>query len=134
MDKNKKILLIGGIIEAAILIFALVVSILVWTTAHSAEQYPAYIREGWQEWQELNVTENGKMIGYFQNTPVAFFLIICLPIFIIVALDFVYFAVVASKRESNLSDAQLAELKKQAEAEVRAELEKEAKPEEKKQE
>ena len=39
-----------------------------------------------------------------------------------VALDFVYFALVASKRESNLSDQQLAAIKKRAEEEVRAEL------------
>ena len=46
-----------------------------------------------------------------------------------VALDFVYFAIVASKRESNLSDQQLAAIKKRAEEEVRAELMKEVEAE-----
>lgn len=115
MDKNKKVLLIGGIVEGALLIFALVVSILVWTTAHSAEAHPS-------DWQQLNIKENGAFIAFFQNNPTSFFLIICIPIFIMVALDFVYFALVASKRESNLSDQQLAAIKKRAEEEVRAEL------------
>ena len=122
MSKNKKILIIGGSIEGALLIFALIVSIIVGTTATSAKEHPA-------DWQQLNIQHNGSFIGFFQNNPTAFFLIICIPIFVMVALDFVYFAVVASKRESNLSDQQLEAIKKRAEEEVRAELMKEVEAE-----
>jgi hypothetical protein len=122
MSKNKKILIIGGSIEGALLIFALIVSIIVGTTATSAKAHPA-------DWQQLNIQNNGAFIGFFQNNPTAFFLIICIPIFVMVALDFVYFAIVASKRESNLSDQQLAAIKKRAEEEVRAELMKEVEAE-----
>ena len=140
MDKQKKTFLIGGIIEGAILIFDLVVSILVWTTFVDPEMYPT-------NWQEKNIEQNGAMIGFFQNNTTAFFCIICIPIFAIIALDFVYFAIVASKKESMLTEAQLEAIQKkaraQAEAEVLKELEeemaaedaaKEEKPEEKKEE
>ena len=122
MSKNKKILIIGGCIEGALLIFALIVSIIVGTTATSAKLHPS-------DWQQLNIQNNGPFIAFFQNNPTAFFLIICIPIFVMVALDFVYFAIVASKRESNLSDQQLEAIKKRAEEEVRAELMKEVEAE-----
>ena len=122
MDKNKKILLIGGIIEGAILIFALVLSILVWTTVVNAEAEGIYTTEALHQ---ANIDKNGPFIAFFQNNTTAFFCIVCIPIFVIVALDFVYFAIIASKRESTLSDDQLAKIKKQAEEEVRAEMLKE---------
>ena len=126
MDKNKKILLFGGIAEGAILIFALVLSIIVWTTVHHGDEFASLA-----ELQEANIRDNGAFIGFFQNNTTAFFCIVCIPIFVIVAVDFVYFAVIASKRESNLSDAQLAAIKKKAEEEVRAEMLKEIEAEEK---
>ena len=122
MSKNKKILIIGGSIEGALLIFALIVSIIVGTTATSAKDNPG-------TWQQMNIDKNGQFIAFFQNNPTAFFLIICIPIFVMVALDFVYFAIVASKRETNLSDQQLEAIKKRAEEEVRAELMKEVEAE-----
>ena len=135
MNNQKKIFIIGGIVEAAILVFDLVVSILVWTTFQSPELYPT-------NWEQKNIEVNGPMIGFFQNNPTAFFCIICIPLFAIIALDFVYFAIVVNKKESKLSDAQLSAIQKkaqaQAEAEVLKELEDEMaaeeKPEEKKEE
>ena len=127
MDKNKKVLVIGGIVEGLILVFALVLSIIVWTTVKHGEDYATV-----EALQQANIEANGPFIAFFQNNTTAFFCIICIPIFVIVALDFVYFALLASKRESNLSDAQLAAIKKKAEEEVRAELMAEIEEEEKK--
>lgn len=123
MDKHKKILIIGGSIEGVILTFCLVVSIIVLATMHKASDYATT-----ELWQQANLA-NGKFIGTLQNNPMLLFFVVLLPVLIMVALDLVYFAIVASQRESNLSDAQLAEIKKQAEEEVKAELEKEAKAE-----
>ena len=120
MDKNKKILLIGGIVEGALLIFALVLSILVWTTVCNGKDYPTI-----EMLRQANIDKNGPFIAFFQNNTTAFFCIVCIPIFVMVALDFVYFAIIASKRESTLSDEQLEKIKKQAEEEVRAEMLKE---------
>ena len=129
MDKNKKILLIGGIVEGALLIFALVLSIIVWTTVCNGKDYPTV-----ELLHQANIDKNGPFIAFFQNNTTAFFCIICIPIFVIVALDFVYFAIIASKRESSLSDAQLAAIKKKAEEEVREEMMKELLNEENKKE
>lgn len=128
MDKNKKILLIGGIVEGAILIFALVLSILVWTTVIDGKTFEGTL----EQLKQANIDKNGPFIAFFQNNTTAFFCIVCIPIFIIVALDFVYFAIIASKRESSLSDDQLAKIKKQAEEEVRAEMLKEIEEEQEK--
>lgn len=125
MDKNKKILLIGGIVEGALLIFALVLSIIVWTTVCNGKDYPTV-----ELLHQANIDKNGPFIAFFQNNTTAFFCIVCIPIFVIVALDFVYFAIIASKRESTLSDDQLAAIKKQAEQEVREEMLKEIQAEE----
>ena len=125
MDKNKKILLIGGISEGVILIFALVLSILVWTTVCNGKDYASI-----EALRQANIDKNGPFIAFFQNNTTAFFCIVCIPIFVIVALDFVYFAIIASKRESTLSDDQLAAIKKQAEQEVREEMLKEIQAEE----
>ena len=125
MDKNKKILLIGGIVEGALLIFALVLSILVWTTVCNGKDYPTV-----ELLRQANIDKNGPFIAFFQNNTTAFFCIVCIPIFVMVALDFVYFAIIASKRESTLSDDQLAAIKKQAEQEVREEMMKEVLAEE----
>ena len=62
MDKNKKILLIGGIVEGAILIFALVLSIIVWTTVKHGEDYASI-----EALQQANIEANGPFIGFFQN-------------------------------------------------------------------
>ena len=96
MDRNKKILLIGGIIEGAILIFALVLSIIVWTTATKASDYPGYTAE---QIAQLNIQRNKEFIAFFQNNTNYFFIIVCVPVFVLIAVDFVYFAVVASKKD-----------------------------------
>ena len=122
MDRNKKILLIGGIIEGAILIFALVLSIIVWTTVINAADHP--------DWDAArlaaeNIKKNGEFIAYFQNNTNQLFIIVCVPVFVLIAVDFVYFAIIASKKETNLSDEQMEAIKKKAEEEVRAEMMKE---------
>ena len=119
MDKNKKIILIGGIIEAAVLIFDLVLSIIVWTTLKSDPNWTT------DQFVAANYQANRQFIGFFQTNTNAFFCIVCIPAFVLIALDFVYFAVTASKKETNLSDKQYAALKKKAEEEVRAEMMKE---------
>ena len=122
MDRNKKILLIGGIIEGAILIFALVLSIIVWTTAVNANDFPGITQE---QLAQKNFDKNGAFVSYFQNNPNQLFIIVCVPVFILIAVDFVYFAIIASKKETNLSDEQMEAIKKKAEEEVRAEMMKE---------
>ena len=124
MDKQKKILLIGGIVEGAILVFDLIVSIIVWTTISSEAEIMAH----GGDYEALNISKNGPFIGFFQNNPTAFFCIICIPLFAMIAADFIYFAILASKKESKLSDAQLeaikAKAKKEAEEELMREFEK----------
>ena len=121
MDKQKKIFLIGGIAEGAILIFDLIVSILVWTTMATE----AEIQAAGGNYEQLNM-RNGPFLAFFQNNPTAFFCIICIPLFLIIAADFIYFAILASKKESKLSDEQIDAIKaqaaKEAEEEIRREL------------
>ena len=113
MDKaQKRKLIIIGAIEAAIVIFALVVSILVVVTFHKPDEYDAY----------NNNMQNGAMIGFFQNNPTAFFLIIVLPLFLILALDVIYLIVYATKRESSLTEKERAAIEEQARKEAREEV------------
>lgn len=121
MDKRKKVLIIGGSIEAAILLIALILSIIVWSTAHTQEQAAA----AGMTLPDYNIAMNGGFIGFFQNNTTAFFLLICVPIFAIIGVDIVYLAIVASKKESKLTDEQLKAIKKKAEAQVREEIMKE---------
>lgn len=122
MDKKKKLILgIAGLLEAVVIVFAFVVSILVITTYHSPEQYSDYLA--------LNLEENGPMIGWLQNNPTPFFLLIVMPILVILALDIVYLVYFALKRESKLSDKErdaiAAKAKEEARLEVLKELEEE---------
>lgn len=119
MDKKKKTLLwAAGIIEAAIIVFGLVVSILVIVTFNSPEEFPS-------TYKELNLAENGPMIGYFQNNATVFFLVIVLPLLVILALDIVYLVYFALKRESKLSDSERKIIAEKAKEEAKAELLKE---------
>ena len=120
MDKQKKIFLIGGIAEGAVLIFDLIVSILVWTTMATE----AEIQAAGGNYEQLNM-RNGPFIAFFQNNPTAFFCIICIPLFLIIAADFIYFAILASKKESKLSDEQIDAIKAQAAKEAEEELRRE---------
>lgn len=132
MDKKTKKLILIGAVQAAILIFALVVSIIVWTTVHNEQEA---IVAG-MKLPDYNYKMNGAFIAFFQNHTTAFFLIIVLPIFLFIAADFVYLILTAYKKESKLSEDQLKAIKAKAEAEAREEvmkelLEQENKPEEK---
>ena len=119
MDKNKKILLIGGIVEGLILVFCLVVSILVLTRLVPHEGLSD------ADWIQANMDNSGPFIGTLQTQPPLFFCTICIPVFLMVAVDFVYFFIIANKRESNLSEEQMEAIKKKAEEEVRDEIMKE---------
>ena len=117
-DKTKKRIIIGvAVFEALFLIFALVISIIVFTTIVNGEDYtdPA-------AWKQANIDKNGAFIGFLQNENMAFFGIFIIPTLVFIVVDFVYFAIIASKKESSLSDAELKAIKKQAEEEVRAEM------------
>lgn len=114
MDKKqKRTLIIVGALEAAIIVFCLVVSILVIATYHAPESGPDYA--------ELNA-QNGPLIGWFQNNPNPFFLIIVLPLLVILALDIIYLIVFAVRKESRLSDSEREEIAKAAREEAKKEL------------
>jgi uncharacterized membrane protein len=112
MDKKqKRTLIIVGAVEAAILIFCLVVSIIVlstWVQNASAQ---------------TRIDSNGAFIGGLQNNPTIFMVAICLPVFIIFIVDAVYLIVYAYKKPSALSDNERAEIEKRAKEEARAEIE-----------
>lgn len=116
MDKKqKKILLIVGVIEAVILIFCLTISIIVlatWVQNASEAQ---------------RVAKNGAFIAWFQNNPTPFFLTIVLPVFIIFLVDAVYLIVYSSKKPSALTTEDREAVLAQAREEVRKEMEEEAK-------
>lgn len=116
MDKKqKKILLIAGVIEAVILIFCLTISIIVlatWVQNASEAQ---------------RVAKNGAFIAWFQNNPTPFFLTIVLPVFIIFLVDAVYLIVYSSKKPSALTTEDREAVLAQAREEVRKEMEEEAK-------
>ena len=116
-DKAKKRLIIGiAIFEALFLVFALVISIIVFTTIVNGEGMTP------EQWKQANVDKNGAFIGFLQNENMAFFGIFIIPTLVFIVVDFIYFAIIASKKESSLSDAELKAIKKQAEEEVRAEM------------
>ena len=121
MDKAlKRKLIIIGAIEAAIVIFDLVVSILVMATYHGPDEYDAY---------NLNYRLNGPLIGFFQNNNTAFLLIIVLPLFALLAVDVIYLIVYATKRESALSEGERKAIEEQARKEAREEVLREMKEE-----
>ena len=129
MNKNKKIgLIVAGAVELALIVFCLIVSILVMSTLHTFAEYG-------NEAAKLNLENNGPMIGWFQNNPTPFFLIIVVPMLVILVVDVVYIVMYAVKRESNLSEQEMKILEEQARnqakdelrAEIMAELEEEEK-------
>lgn len=117
-DKARKRLIFGVAgFEALFLIFALIISIIVFTTICNGKDYPDV-----QAWKDANIAKNGGFIGFLQNENMAFFGIFIIPTLVFIIVDFIYFAIIASKKESSLSDAELKAIKKQAEEEVRAEM------------
>jgi|GEM_PF-624231 len=124
VSKQAKLrLLIIGAIEAAIVIFCLVVSILVIVTITDVNL---------PDHQQMNLDNNGPLIGWFQNHSTGFFLIIVLPLFVILAIDVIYLIVYATRRESSLSDAERKAIEAQAREEARAEVLREMQEESKK--
>ena len=116
-EKGKKGIIIGvAAFEALFLIFALVISIIVFTTITNGEGMTE------DAWKAANIDKNGPFIGFLQNNNMAFFAIFIIPTLVFIVVDFIYFAIIASKKESSLSDAELKAIKKQAEEEVRAEM------------
>jgi uncharacterized membrane protein len=112
MDKKKKITLIAvGVVEVAILIFCLVVSILVLSRFD-----PNATEAG-------RLKANGNFIGGLQNNPTLFFCTIALPVFIIFLVDAVYLIVYAVKKPSSLSDDERAAIEAKAKEEARKEIE-----------
>ena len=124
VSKQAKLrLLIIGAIEAAIVVFCLVVSILVIVTITDVNL---------PDHQQMNLDNNGPLIGWFQNHSTGFFLIIVLPLFVILAIDVIYLIVYATRRESSLSDAERKAIEAQAREEARAEVLREMQEESKK--
>ena len=116
-DQAKKSIVIGvAVFEALFLVFALVISIIVFTTITNGEGMTE------EAWKQANLDNNGPFIGFLQNENMAFFGIFIIPTLVFIVVDFIYFAIIASKKESSLSDAELKAIKKQAEEEVRAEM------------
>ena len=120
-DKARKRLIFGVAgFEALFLIFALIISIIVFTTIVPGDSLPP--GSGEADWKAANLSKNGPFIGFLQNENMAFFGIFIIPTLVFIVVDFIYFAIIASKKESSLSDAELKAIKKQAEEEVRAEM------------
>lgn len=118
MDKKKKIgLIAAGIAELAIVVFVIVVSILVTVTFNDPDTDFYYAQH--------NLEQNGPFIGWLQNNPTAFLFIILIPIFIILALDIIYLVIVATKKHTEISDAEQEAIAEQAKKEAREELLKE---------
>ena len=123
MDRKQKItFIVGGIVEAIIIVFCMTVSILVLSTFDSNLTA-----------QEI-LNKNGAFIGGLQTNNTVFLLTIVLPLFVILAIDIIYLIVYATKRESSLSDKERdaieAQAKEEARQEVLREMEEEAKREE----
>lgn len=114
--QTKRNLIIAGAAELALIVFCLTVSIIVMNTIYPADVY------GKVTAAELNLRHNGPMIGWFQNNPTAFFLIIVLPLLIILVIDIIYLVFYAVKRESNISQEERALLEEQARQAAKDEL------------
>ena len=123
MDRKQKItFIVGGIVEAIIIVFCMTVSILVLSTFDSNLTA-----------QEI-LAKNGAFIGGLQTNNTVFLLTIVLPLFVILAIDIIYLIIYATKRESSLSDKERdaieAQAKEEARQEVLREMEEEARREE----
>jgi|LAHS01.1.fsa_nt_gb uncharacterized membrane protein len=116
MDKKKKTLFIVlGIVEVAILIFSLVISIIVSSTIKPDKT--------------SNLNANGQFIGTLQNSPVLFFCAILLPVLIIFLGDGAYLIVYASKKQMAIGDAEKQTIEDEAKRQAREEVLKEMKAE-----
>ena len=90
-NKKKTIFIIIGIVEAVVLIFCLVISILVLRNFDNTNT-------------AMNIVHNGQFIGTLQNDHVLFFCTIVLPVFVIFLADGAYLIVYANKKASMLGE------------------------------
>jgi uncharacterized membrane protein len=112
MDKNKKIkFIIIGVLEVAVLVFSLVISIIVASTIHDN--------------QSTNIAKNGQFIGTLQNSPILFFCTILLPVLIIFLGDGAYLIVYANKKQSAIGDTEKKAIEEEAKRQAREEVLKE---------
>lgn len=119
--KKKRTLIIVGIIEAIILVFSLVVSIITLTNQVDPNNLPA----GFTDANAARIAKSGPFIGALQNSSVLFFCVVVLPLLIIFLVDLIYLILYASKRQSSIGDAEKAAIEEQARKEAREELMKE---------
>ena len=126
-DTKKILIIVAGILEALIVIFALVVSIIVFVTILPVGS------------AQTNVEANGYFIGTLQDNPVIFLVSILVPLIVIFVLDglfLIYIAVISSKATSTalsqLSEEEKRAILEEAKAEALAEIDAQDKTEEKK--
>lgn len=117
MDKKtKRILIIVGVVEVAVLVFCLVVAILVYSTfdANNASN---------------SVPKNGAFIGTLQTNGVLLFFTIVFPALLIFLVDGGYLIYYAVKRESSLNEKEKSAIEEEAKRQAREEVLKELKAE-----
>jgi uncharacterized membrane protein len=109
MDKEKRNWLIAiGVIEAAVIVFCLTISIIVLVTNTNQTT--------------TNTEQNGAFIGTLQNSPVLFFCAFVLPLFLIFVVDGIYLIFFATKKESVLSDKERDDIQEEARRQAREEV------------
>jgi len=118
-NKKKRLFIIIGVVEVAVLIFCLIISIFVLHNLSNDDK-------------QANLDNNGQFIGTLQNNPTLFLLTIVLPVFIIFAVDGVYLIVYANKKESVIGDEEKAAIEEEAKRQARAEVLKELQAEQNK--
>jgi len=112
MENKKKVLIVLGIVEAVILVFCLVISILVLRNFDAVNI-------------DNNIKNNGQFIGTLQNNHVLFFCTIVLPVFVIFLADGAYLIVYANKKASMLGDKEKKAIEEEAKRQAREEVLKE---------
>ena len=113
MDQKKKITLISvGVLELAVVLFCLIVSIMVLNSGYNG--------------RPSSVSNQPQLIQWLCANPTWFFVLFVLPLIIIFLVDGVYLILYATKKESSLSaaekDAIAEEAKRQAKEEILKEL------------
>ena len=119
MNKRKKTIIAIGSFELVVLVFALVVAMLVLLTRVDSSQYVFK-----ENIEAANIEKNGSFIGYLQNNSTAFFFVAVFPTLLFVALDFIYFAFAATRKDKS-NDKAVEQMKIQALEEARAQIKKE---------
>jgi len=113
MDKKtKRIFIIVGAVEVAILVFCLVVAILVYSSFDAND--PAH-----------SIAKNGAFIGTLQTNGVLLFFTIVFPALLIFLVDGGYLIYYAVKRESTLNESEKSAIEEEAKRQAREEVLKE---------